>query len=56
MDAAGTGTNVTVVRLLAGLNGPNGVTWHDDSLYVAESTRITRYDDPDASALAGQVS
>ena len=37
------------VKVIArGLNMPSGVTWHDGSLYVAEISRILRYDDIDA--------
>ena len=55
VDLDGTAANVTVVPLLAGLDSPNGVVWHQGSLYVAEIRRITRYDNVDAYALAGQV-
>lgn len=41
--------------LLSGLNQPNGVAWHNGSLYVAEVSRITRYDDVDASVMANKV-
>ena len=55
VDLSGTAANVTVVPLLAGLNSPNGVVYHEGSLYVAEIRRITRYDNVDAYALTGQV-
>ena len=41
--------------LLSGLNDPNGVAWHNGSLYVAEINKITRYDDADASVIANKV-
>ena len=34
-----------VVTLARGLNVPNGVAFHDGSLYVAEESRLLRYDD-----------
>ena len=34
-----------VVTLAAGLNMPNGVAFQDGALYVAEISRILRYDD-----------
>lgn len=55
VDATGTGQNVTVVPLLTQQDAPNGVAWHNNSLYVAERRRITRYDNADAFALEGQV-
>jgi glucose/arabinose dehydrogenase len=33
-----------IIRLVRGLKEPNGVVFHDGSLYVAENYRITRYD------------
>ncbi|MCH9693909.1 MAG: PQQ-dependent sugar dehydrogenase [Gammaproteobacteria bacterium] len=33
------------IRLLDGLNTPNGIAFHDGNLYVAERNRVTRYDD-----------
>src|SRR5436190_217027 len=33
-----------VVKIAGGLNMPSGVAFHDGSLYVAEVSRITRYD------------
>ena len=41
--------------LLSGLNDPNGIAWHNGSLYVAEINRITRYDDADAFVIANKV-
>lgn len=38
-----------VVHVIASeLNSPNGVVWHDGALYVAEISRILRFDDIDA--------
>jgi glucose/arabinose dehydrogenase len=34
----------TVTKVLKGLNSPNGVAFHDGTLYVAERHRITAYD------------
>ncbi|MFW5867619.1 MAG: PQQ-dependent sugar dehydrogenase [Armatimonadota bacterium] len=36
-----------VVVIDSGLDMPNGVAWRDGSLYVAENSRILRYDDID---------
>jgi glucose/arabinose dehydrogenase len=36
-----------VVTIASGLNMPNGVAWRDGSLYVAENSRILRFDDID---------
>lgn len=55
VDLDGTASNVTVVPLLSNLDAPHGVAWHNASLYVAERRRVTRYDNVDDSALAGQV-
>jgi len=46
-DRDGDGTGETVDMIAEGLNQPNGVAWHDGSLFVAEISRITRYDDID---------
>jgi glucose/arabinose dehydrogenase len=35
------------ITILTGLNSPNGVAWHEGSLYVAENHQITRYDSID---------
>lgn len=35
----------TVIPIASGLNAPNGVAFHNGSLYVAEIDRILRYDD-----------
>jgi len=37
------GDKVRVVRLLKGLNRPNGIAVHNRDLYVAETNRVTRY-------------
>ena len=55
VDREGTGAHVQLHELLTGQNQPNGVAWHNNSLYVAEVGQITRYDNPDAFALAGKV-
>ena len=55
VDHEGGGVNVQVHKVLTGQNQPNGVAWHKNSLYVAEVGQITRYDNPDAFALSGQV-
>jgi glucose/arabinose dehydrogenase len=44
-DGDGTGERVDIVA--AELNQPNGVAWRDGSLFVAEVSRVTRYDDID---------
>ena len=38
-------TGGPVIRLLTGLNTPNGVAYRGQALYVAEISRILRYDD-----------
>ena len=55
VDPTGTG-NITVVPVLSNLDRPNGVAWHNSSLFVAEVTTISRFDDVDSYALAGRVS
>ncbi|MCA9727855.1 MAG: sorbosone dehydrogenase family protein [Candidatus Eisenbacteria bacterium] len=37
----------TVWTIASGLNVPNGVAYHEGSLYIAEISRVTRYDDID---------
>jgi glucose/arabinose dehydrogenase len=37
-----------VTRVTGGLNMPSGITFHDGSLYVAEISRVTRYDNIEA--------
>jgi glucose/arabinose dehydrogenase len=46
-DRNGNGTGERVDIVAEGLTQPNGVAWHNGSLYVAEISRITRYDDID---------
>jgi hypothetical protein len=36
-----------VCTVAIGLDGPNGVAWHDGNLYVATVTKLLRYDDID---------
>lgn len=55
LDSNGDGVAEQTVTLLSGLNQPNGIAWHNGSLYVAEVSQITRYDNADASVLANQV-
>ncbi|KAK9803090.1 hypothetical protein WJX73_000282 [Symbiochloris irregularis] len=54
VDVDGTGRNVSAVTLLSGLNSPNGVAWHEGTLYVAEISRITSYPNADATTVALQ--
>ena len=56
VDPTGTGSNVSVYTLLIEKEAPNGVAWHDGSLFVSETTKVTRYDKVDIYALTGQVS
>lgn len=44
----GDGNSRRVVELAAGLQMPNGIAFHDGDLFVAELTRILRYDDIEA--------
>jgi glucose/arabinose dehydrogenase len=39
-----------------GLDHPNGVVWHNGSLFVMTNTRLLRFDDADSYALSGRVS
>ena len=55
LDSNNTGTSEGTVILLSGLNKPNGIAWHNGSLYVAEINKITRYDDADAFVIANRV-
>ncbi|KAK9803128.1 hypothetical protein WJX73_008615 [Symbiochloris irregularis] len=55
VDAEGIGSNITAVTVLTNQTQPNGVVWHEGSLYVAETRRITRYDNPDVYAISGQA-
>jgi glucose/arabinose dehydrogenase len=47
-DATGDGRADSVYTVDRGLNAPNGVAVHDGALYVAEISRVLRYDDIDA--------
>ena len=44
VDEKKTGSGVTVIKMATGLDTPNGVAFHKGSLYVAEISRILRYD------------
>jgi glucose/arabinose dehydrogenase len=45
LDKDGNNRAEEVVAIASGLNLPNGVAFRDGDLYVAEATRILRYDD-----------
>lgn len=45
VDADGDHVAETRYIIIRGLNSPNGVAFHEGSLYVAEISRILRYDD-----------
>ena len=47
-DEDGDGRAERVVAIASGLDTPNGVAFRDGALYVAEMSRITRYDDIEA--------
>jgi len=44
VDSKGDGTNVSAITIASNLDTPNGVAFHKGSLYVAEISRILRYD------------
>ena len=44
VDEKGDGINVSVVTIASNLDTPNGVAFYKGSLYVAEVSRILRYD------------
>jgi len=44
IDDQGSNANVSVVTVASGLDTPNGVAFHNGALYVAENSRILRYD------------
>lgn len=44
-----------IVRIKEGMNMPNGVAYHEGSLYVAEVNRILRFDDIENSVTAKQI-
>lgn len=48
-DANDDGVSDQTRVIARGLNNPNGVAFHDGALYVAEISRIIRYDDIEAS-------
>ena len=56
LDSRNTGTSERTVILLSGQNDPNGIAWHNGSLYVAELNKITRYDHADSYVLANKAS
>ena len=47
-DTTGDGRYDVTHTIAEGLTQPNGVAWHDGALYVAEISRILRYDEIDA--------
>jgi glucose/arabinose dehydrogenase len=55
LDSNDDGVAETTVELLSGMNAPNGIAWHKGSLYVAEISRVTRFDDADAHVLGNKV-
>ncbi len=52
---APTGTLTAQSRLLSGLQSPNGIDVQDGSLFVAEVTKISRFDGADAHVFANQT-
>ena len=44
VDEKNDGVNVAVIKIAANLDTPNGVAFHKGALYVAEVSRILRYD------------
>lgn len=55
MDTDSDGRADTARTFTTGLDHPNGVVWHDGSLFVMTATHLVRYDDVDRLALSGQV-
>lgn len=55
LDSKNSGTSEGTVVLLNGQSNPNGIAWHNGSLYVAQMDRITRYDNADAHVIANMV-
>ena len=55
LDSKNSGTSEATVVLLNGQSNPNGIAWHNGSLYVAQTDRITRYDNADAHVIANMV-
>jgi len=56
LDSKNTGTSEATAILLSGQNDPNGIAWHNGSLYVAQLNKITRYDNADSYVVANKVS
>lgn len=44
IDLDSDGFAESTCALLQGLENPNGIVWHNGSLYVQETPRLTRYD------------
>lgn len=55
VDTNSNGTVDFAYSILNGLDNPNGVAWRNGSLFVAEVTRVLRFDDVDAQVLSGKV-
>lgn len=55
VDSNGNGTADWLTTLVSGWDTPNGITWHNGSLYVAEPSKIWRLDNVDDYALAKKV-
>ena len=55
LDSNNDGVAEATVTLLTGMNAPNGIAWHNGSLYVAEISRVLRFDDVDSHVLANKV-
>lgn len=55
MDDNSDGKAERIVTILSGLVQPNGVAWRNGALYVAEVSRVTRYDNADWYVLNNQV-
>jgi glucose/arabinose dehydrogenase len=49
VDASHDGKGVQVITIAEGLNAPNGVAFRDGALYVAEISRILRFDNIEAN-------
>jgi glucose/arabinose dehydrogenase len=55
VDTHSDGRADTARTFITGLDHPNGVVWHNGSLFVMTATHLVRYDDVDSLALSGQV-
>ena len=55
VDTDSDGRADTARTFITGLDHPNGVVWHNGSLFVMTATHLVRYDDVDRLALSGQV-